>query len=88
MISHDKKCIFIHIPKCGGTSVEDVIWPKEKGRTEQDLWMGFVNRFENKYQINRLELPLYRYRRHQNNITNDHKKLREHDEKLQKKHGV
>ena len=46
------------------------------------------HRFEKKYQINKLELPLYRYRRHQNNITNDHKKLREHDEKLQKKHGV
>ncbi|MBL52210.1 MAG: glycosyl transferase [Candidatus Marinimicrobia bacterium] len=45
------------------------------------------HRFEKKYQINRLELPLYRYRRHQNNITNDHEKLRDHDQKLQKKHG-
>jgi len=46
------------------------------------------HRFEKKYQIHRLELPLYRYRRHQNNITNDHEKLRDHDQKLKQKHGI
>ena len=60
MISHDKKCIFIHIPKCGGTSVEDVIWPQKQGRTEDDLWMGFVSRFENKYQTGGLQHLLAR----------------------------
>ena len=55
MISHDKKCIFIHIPKCGGSSVEEVIWPDIKGRTEEDLWMGFVSQFENKYQTGGLQ---------------------------------
>lgn len=46
------------------------------------------HRFEKKYRIHRLELPLYRYRRHQNNITNDIEKLKLHDKKLQKKHGL
>tara|TARA_B100000686_G_C16502031_1_gene817556 strand:+ start:119 stop:775 length:657 start_codon:yes stop_codon:yes gene_type:complete len=45
-------------------------------------------RFEKKYKIHRLELPLYRYRRHENNITNDIKNLRLHDEKLYKKHST
>ena len=43
-------------------------------------------RFEKKYNIHRLELPLYRYRRHENNITNDHKALDYHDKKLKEKH--
>ena len=55
MISRDKKCIFIHIPKCGGSSIEEAIWPDIKGRTEKDLWMGFVNLYENKYQTGGLQ---------------------------------
>ena len=38
MISHEHRCIFVHIPKCGGTSIEDAIWPGP--RSEQDLWRG------------------------------------------------
>jgi len=45
-------------------------------------------RFENKYLINRLELPLYRYRRHENNITSDHKALVRYEQKLKTKHGI
>lgn len=53
MISHSHKCIFVHIPKCGGSSLEAVIWPGE--RTESDLWMGFIDRYHNKYQTGGLQ---------------------------------
>lgn len=53
MISHLHKCIFVHIPKCGGTSIENVIWPES--RNTSDLWMGFVSRFRNKYQTGGLQ---------------------------------
>ena len=45
-------------------------------------------RFEKKYKIYRLRLPLYRYRRHQNNITNDSEGMIEHDKKLERKHKL
>ena len=32
--------------------------------------------FNKKYSISRLQLPLYRYRKHNNNLTNDKKKIR------------
>lgn len=44
-------------------------------------------RFLKKYQIHRLELPLYRYRRHQNNMTNDICSMESYKEKLILKHG-
>lgn len=53
MISHTHRCIFIHIPKTGGTSIEHVIWPGE--RSSADLWMGFVDRFHNFYQTGGLQ---------------------------------
>ena len=46
------------------------------------------HRFEKKYKIHHLELPLYRYRRHERNITNDQKASDYHDKKLKQKHGL
>lgn len=45
-------------------------------------------RFEQKYSIERLNLPLYRYRRHGKNMTNDEEKMRYHLQRLVEKHGV
>jgi len=53
MISHDDKCIFVHVPKSGGSSIESLIWPGE--RREVDLWMGFVSKYRNKYQTGGLQ---------------------------------
>jgi len=38
MINHEYKCIFIHIPRCGGTSIEAMfnidMWAYDKGKTK------------------------------------------------------
>ena len=44
-------------------------------------------RFAKKYNISRLQLPLYRYRRHSNNITNNYEQSRIHEQNLISKHG-
>ncbi|MGX9354895.1 sulfotransferase family 2 domain-containing protein [Roseobacteraceae bacterium S113] len=43
MICRDRKLIFVHIPKAGGSSVEDMLWPEP--RVESDLWHG-VNPYQ------------------------------------------
>ncbi len=44
-------------------------------------------RFLNKYNIERVKLPLYRYRRHENNMTNDLIKLEQYNLMLNGKHN-
>ena len=53
MISDEHRCIFVHIPKCGGSSIEAALWPWP--RRESQLWMGFVDEFHNKYQTGGLQ---------------------------------
>ena len=55
MISHRHRCIFVHIPKCGGTSIEDAIWPDIDSRSEADLWMGQDAEDFNRYQEDGLQ---------------------------------
>ena len=45
-------------------------------------------RFEKKYQINKIDIPLYRYRRHQANITNNKEESDFHFKKLVEKHKM
>lgn len=53
MISHKHRCIFVHIPRTGGSSVENLIWGRD--RSEADLWMGFISEYHNKYQTGGLQ---------------------------------
>ena len=52
-------------------------------REEEDLRI----RFESKYGIQRVALPLYRYRRHQNNMTNDRETMDRYAAELARKHS-
>lgn len=53
-------------------------------REDEDLRI----RFEKKYKIKNIELPLYRYRKHSNNITNDKIEMEKYSAKLKDKHGI
>lgn len=58
---------------------ESFLWHED-----QDLRL----RFQQKYAVSRLELPLYRYRRHEHNMTNDAAGMAEHFSRLKVKHGL
>ena len=49
---------------------------------EKDL----IFRFKKFFSIYRIQIPLYRYRKHENNITNNIKNVQFYDSKLKKKH--
>jgi glycosyltransferase involved in cell wall biosynthesis len=49
--------------------------------------LDFRIRFLAKYRIHRVELPLYRYRRHGGNITNNTSEMDRHYQMLVRKHG-
>ena len=55
MICKDRQIIFVHIPKCGGSSVEDLLWPEPEQRTMENFWMGFERPMFNKYQTGGLQ---------------------------------
>ena len=45
-------------------------------------------RFEKSHTIDRLQIPLYRYRRHESNLTNNKTQMLQHDQMLIDKHGI
>jgi glycosyltransferase involved in cell wall biosynthesis len=49
---------------------------------DRDLRLRFLDR----YSIQHVQLPLYRYRRHAENITNDSAEMAHHERRLQEKH--
>lgn len=54
-----------------------------EAREEEDLRI----RFEKKYSITRVKLPLYRYRQHETNLSLDNKKAKDSKIKLDEKHS-
>lgn len=55
---------------------------KMKLHEEKDLMIRFLK----KYKLEIINIPLYRYRRHQNNITNNYDNMEKYLQKLKNKH--
>ena len=45
-------------------------------------------RFNKKYSVSRVQLPLYRYRKHKHNLTNDKNTMKKYNDKLSEKHNL
>ena len=62
----------------------------EIGKYDEDFKLheeiDFIIRFKSKYSLGRLEMPLYRYRKHSDNITNDLENVNKYNKKLKEKH--
>ena len=58
----------------------------EKFKLHEDS--EFRLRYEKNNNIERLKIPLYRYRRHKSNITNNTRKMRLYQNKLERKHEL
>mgnify|MGYP001397102310 CR=1 FL=1 len=57
---------------------------KFKVHEDKDLRIRYLKN----HNINRISVPLYRYRQHSNNITKNKKKMRIHLKNLSKKHQL
>lgn len=64
---------------------------KSLGGYDEDMLIheevDFLKRFKKLYNIGYAEVPLYRYRKHESNITNDIKRSRKYLQKLNQKHS-
>ena len=65
----------IHLEEIGGYDVKMKVWE------DKDL----IIRFKKKYKVSRLEIPLYRYRKHETNMTNSSSSTKKYLNKLNKK---
>ena len=59
VVIHNKRCIFIHIPKTGGTTIEHFL--REKGKNQLDYIGVINNRSMQHYKASELKLKIPEY---------------------------